>query len=79
MIPNLGCTGRESHIHPRKPYLSWQNGSLLSEVSLQEHLKEPVGWLGLGISSEPGQAFWLFLASAIVCASGGVNAGYIFR
>lgn len=32
-----------------KSYLCWQYGSLLhSEASLQQHLKEPIGWLGFG-------------------------------
>lgn len=45
----LGAGGGESHIHPRKSCPAWQCGSLLlSEASLQQHLKELVGWQELG-------------------------------
>lgn len=60
----LGAQGEESFILPRKSCPFWQYRSLL----LWQHLR--VCWMaGVGASHlKPGQAFWLFLASAIVCA-----------
>lgn len=80
VMPSPGCTGKGSPTcvgSTEACCFLKHPGSSISKSLLG-------GW-GWGIFSEPGQAFWLFLASAIVCvcvcvcASGGANARCICR
>lgn len=62
VIPSPGCTRKGNPICAG----SMEACSFLKHLCSSSCRSLLGGW-GWGISSEPGQAFWLFLSSAIVC------------